>query len=698
MADKQSGFSLVPNETGALITYMREIERFFLAFQPAGKNLRLQIGGASTDCKSVINLPSEVVRGPAKDREEALALALHELGHVIYTDDALFKKEGDIVEKWKDYAAKYYGITVSRERLREKLHNLANAIEDGRIEVLMAAEAATGGKALFNGLYTKLVTNNWKRVFPRLQKGSLWDKVLYLVCLEGASLRGMLPPIAGEENFLSVQRKQKEAIRRTIGIHNPLLTTPRFNSVGGLLRILKDKTIIFELTSNDLLENILGKMLCQEVEEKTGKNTPDDKPEESKSDGQKQSSDSSSEKRKSDEEKSSDSSSDEKEFNQKSNSSAQNKDTKDGKQSSGSSSACSSAGGNGGKDSEQASDGDDSFSPNPVETVLRQMRERDASASDEQKKRWETANKAATPKKISKAEQAALNQKEPNGLFVGKGLTSKGKSALSMATSEGKILPQDKKFFHSSKWWEEVKSEANTARLGLKLRQELKGFDRRVATERSRHGAFLHRSAIAKVANGVLVRAPFAAKAEQQALSTEIVLLLDRSGSMVNGCREENLCKASVMLADALLRFEGAHMKLSAIEYGSNVRVIKKSGERFPFYTKLSRLQSDLGGSTNGALAVAKAADILAKSQCDRKVIVVLTDGVWDRCYTDYTFLGELGIESYGIMLGACGFHGTPKFTAAVQVEEPEELTEALCKLFVECLRDSRKERNRRHR
>ncbi|MDD7021941.1 MAG: VWA domain-containing protein [Aeromonadales bacterium] len=689
-------FSLVPNETSALITYMREIERFFLAFQPAGKNLRLQIGGASTDCKSVINLPSGVISGLAKDREEALALALHELGHVIYTDDSLFKKEGDMVEKWKDYAAQYYGITVSREKLREKLHNLANAIEDGRIEVLMAAETATGGKALFNGLYTKLVTNNWKRVFPRLQKGSLWDKVLYLVCLEGASMRGMLPPIAGEENFLSVQRKQKEAIRRTIGIHNHLLTTPRFNSVGGLLRILKDKTIIFELTSNDLLENILGKMLCQEVEEKTGKNTPDGKSEESKSDGQKQSSDSSSEKKNSDEQKSSgSSSSDEKEFNQKSNSSAQDKETKDDKQSSGSLSACSSAGGNGGKDGEQASDGDDSFSPNPVETVLRQMRERDASASVEQKKRWETANKAATPKKISKAEQAALN-KEPEGVLSGKGLTSKGKTALSMASSEGRIMALDKKFFYSSKWWEGLK-EANTARLGLKLRQELKGFDLRVATERSRHGAFLHRSAIAKVANGVFVRAPFAAKAEQQALSTEIVLLLDRSGSMVNGCREENLCKASVMLADAMLRFEGAHLKLSAIEYGSNVRVVKKSGERFPFYTKLSKLQSDLGGSTNGAMAVAKAADILAKSQCDRKVIVILTDGVWNRCYTDYTFLDELGIESYGIMLGACGFHGTPKFTAAVKVEQSEELAEALCKLFVECLRDSRKERNRRH-
>ncbi|MDD6317567.1 MAG: VWA domain-containing protein [Succinatimonas hippei] len=646
---KQTVISLVPNEAGALITYMREIERFFLAFQPAGKKLRLQIGGASTDCKSVINLPSEVISGLRKDREEALALALHELGHVIYTGDVLPQKEEELTHEWVKKAAERWGIKVDPRKLRQKLHDLANAIEDGRIEFLMSSQDVTGGKALFNGLYRKYVSRNWETTIKSLNKRGTWDKVNYLVCLEGASLKSLLPALPGEAELLAEQSTQLAELRRLIHPQprgGGLLCIPTFKKILGLNRKFKESpTEMFEKTViNLLLFSGLGQILSEEVAERAGKNTTD------------------------------------------------------------SSSACSSAEKNGEKDSERASEGDDSFSSNPVDKILRQMRKRDASASEEQKKEWETANKAATPKKISKAEQAALKGtgEEEKKEVIPQGLTAKGRAAFEQASHPwkgGKLLKNESNSLYSPAWWEEIKAGVQNegARLGLKLRQELKAFDRRVATERSRHGAFLHRSAIAKVANGVFVKAPFAAKAEQQALSTEIVLLLDRSGSMSVADKEEGLCNASVILAEALMRFENAHLKLSVLEYANNVRVIKKSNDHFPFYKKISNFDRDLGGNTIGEAGVAVAAGILSQSKCDRRVLVVLTDGRW-HIGVDYSFLDELGIESYGIMLGDSAFIGTPKFTAAVKVERPEELTEGLCKIFVECLRDSRKERNRRHR
>ena len=140
-----------------------ELMRFFRAFRsPAEEPLKLIVGGqgncACTDGKAIY-LPVGVVAGLDDDRDTALALSLHELGHVLYTD---FEPQADAIrETAKDWKQKYENdhpahpdAKVSGKALEQGIQLVFNAIEDGRIEALMASDGATGAAALFNGLLT----------------------------------------------------------------------------------------------------------------------------------------------------------------------------------------------------------------------------------------------------------------------------------------------------------------------------------------------------------------------------------------------------------------------------------------------------------------------------------------------------------------------------------------------------------------
>ncbi|MCR5084183.1 MAG: hypothetical protein K6A65_01605, partial [Succinivibrionaceae bacterium] len=243
------------------------------------------------------------------------------------------------------------------------------------------------------------------------------------------------------------------------------------------------------------------------------------------------------------------------------------------------------------------------------------------------------------------------------------------------------------------KWAPEIQS------LGARLRQELVGFDLARSNLAVRSGTTLHPLKLPRVAQGLYERAPFAGRTVRETMSTGVVMLIDLSGSMYEGAKIFGLAKALALLQGALGRCVTPRLKIAIYAYSDHFMRIKSADE--PFTREVLYRLPAIYLNNNDYPAMIRAAGELLGMGLSRKVIVAVTDGFWDYPYRFgikppvpndyYAFLGALGIETYGLMIGEAEFENTPSFTDAFFARDPAQVPRVLTDLFVRALRRSRR-------
>jgi|GEM_PF-3643681 len=722
-----------------------ELMRFFRAFRsPAEEPLKLIVGGqgncACTDGKAIY-LPVGVVAGLDDDRDTALALSLHELGHVLYTD---FEPQADAIrETAKDWKQKYENdhpahpdAKVSGKALEQGIQLVFNAIEDGRIEALMASDGATGAAALFNGLLTSTLPEILKLGLGQagaarelaakeariIAKSGGFMGLGMLAVFTATNIRNKFPPLADPVRSIGLEKARlvtakvlaawasAKSGRPAAGIEADLASLPK---AGFFLngKSATDSWLIFEIVkmcSDSRIRawlaeayRVIGEELCEECLEED-----DDAQQEGQSQqGQSQQGQSQQD-----------------QSQQGQSQQGQSQQDGNGQQSG---SGCGSGKPRQGAQQPQQGGQPGQWQPqqeagmkeaSPASEKLAEMEAADKALSDADKQALDELNQSAKGDAPSREEiEDALNERIkaagedplkgigiPEELRSGaaRGLSQHAKSALAWAGVEEHLLSKESAARRckemSEEGWRQYASEHSEeiCKLGQKLRRELEGMTRRLKTRRSAHGSVLHKLAVPKVASGLYVRNPFAEKEVTEGLATHVVFIGDNSGSM--GHNRGVLRLGLAMLANAVGKFESDKLRMSIIAFSDEYWWVKRASERFGAKT-LAKYPEIGDSDTNGEPAVAAAAMELAKDRrAQRKIIAILTDGCWSTPNGDYSYLRELGIECYGIMLGdSPTFSGTPGFTKSLFVRDESELPVALTGLFTEFLHGSKVKRNR---
>lgn len=144
---------------------------------------------------------------------------------------------------------------------------------------------------------------------------------------------------------------------------------------------------------------------------------------------------------------------------------------------------------------------------------------------------------------------------------------------------------------------------------------------------------------------------------EVDEVSTEIVVLLDTSGSMVSHFTE--LSGAAWALHQAM---DAAEVDLSVYVWGSQHRLFISKDER---PTPMAKRVPDMGGTTP-ADVLREAWEVLRVSEAEHRICLVMTDGAW------YGYEGDRGIEllnEEGIETVLAYFSNSPTTDTAVELE-----------------------------
>lgn len=191
---------------------------------------------------------------------------------------------------------------------------------------------------------------------------------------------------------------------------------------------------------------------------------------------------------------------------------------------------------------------------------------------------------------------------------------------------------------------------------GIELSREfekaLRGMDKKKYSEPARIGFKLRKATLGKLAQGRSVSKPFVKKAEDVAMNTHIVFLVDTSGSM-EGDRIEAVLGSLAIFNGAFSHIKTDKLKTSVYSFSDSYKELKNASQ--PFDQKvLERMPFD--GGTNGYRATNIGLATLIKDKtCERKILITLTDGDFQDYSGDVPSLEEidnLGIESVCIHIG----------------------------------------------
>ncbi|MBC5995832.1 VWA domain-containing protein [Romboutsia ilealis] len=129
--------------------------------------------------------------------------------------------------------------------------------------------------------------------------------------------------------------------------------------------------------------------------------------------------------------------------------------------------------------------------------------------------------------------------------------------------------------------------------------------------------------------------------------TAEIVLVIDRSGSMKDTDKEQKITKvknAAKNFCKTILDGKGDNVKISIVSYASSASLdIKSSNNLNNLSSKINYLKAD--GGTNTEEGIKEAKNIISNINADKKYVVLFTDGLptYNTYYADKNYMDEDG-------------------------------------------------------
>lgn len=672
------------------------IKQVLDAFCPKGKSLKLIpkcIGApACTDTESEIYINPQLICGLSDPlrRRRAIGLILHELGHCFYTktDDPNHQRLIKVYEELRNALPLEEQMAVLN-KLSQDINLFRNCLEDPRIEHLMT----------FHG-------SNVHQILEKTQSDFTNPTDMKKVDYENRTLLNLL----GFYIFYKLNEKSY------IGINYSKILTPLSKEIkqrGVNIRILHTHiNNLFDRREHDCnvynntVDNVIFYFLAEIVDDykKRAKSITDEaQSQESEEDQNDSDSQSSNEECENEKSSSSSKSKGEKGDESESGSNAQSsEDNADGQEDSDS------------KEQEQENDdkksGSNSGSNTSKKSTSGKIR---ADNSPEKTENSNSSNISTLSQEIEKLEattSSSLQEEfeklcQRNKVQVIKRIFStkkKGKNNLSEEIVKKAKFdyrePQERQEdrFHSKEEWEHIfETYAKTSNsLVAKVKRELLAYTRKAPVSFGKKGKKLANTKIAKVAQGIYTKNPFVAKGNSECLDTHISVMFDCSGSMHVIDRRISLEKSAALLASTLGRCESENLIASMFTYSDHNYQVKKPMQRVTAKTFADSYIAEWCG-TSGWQCIVRAYQEMMQYNKTRKVLVVVTDGVWDSDpkTTDlYKILRDSNIELYGIMIGDSVFRNTPEWNASFRAEDPEQLDEIMQELFVQVLHQNKQQ------
>lgn len=135
--------------------------------------------------------------------------------------------------------------------------------------------------------------------------------------------------------------------------------------------------------------------------------------------------------------------------------------------------------------------------------------------------------------------------------------------------------------------------------------------------------------------------------------TAEIVLVIDRSGSMKDTNKEQKITKvknAAKHFCEIILDGKGDNVKISIVSYASSASLdIESSNNLDNLNSKIELLNAD--GGTNTEEGIKEAKNIISNINADKKYVVLFTDGLptYNTYYADKNYMDEDGKYYKGI-------------------------------------------------
>lgn len=135
--------------------------------------------------------------------------------------------------------------------------------------------------------------------------------------------------------------------------------------------------------------------------------------------------------------------------------------------------------------------------------------------------------------------------------------------------------------------------------------------------------------------------------------TAEIVLVIDRSGSMKDTNKEQKITKVKNAAKDfckTILDGKGDNVKISIVSYASSASLdIESSNNLDNLNSKIELLNAD--GGTNTEEGIKEAKNIISNINADKKYVVLFTDGLptYNTYYADKNYMDEDGKYYKGI-------------------------------------------------
>ena len=129
--------------------------------------------------------------------------------------------------------------------------------------------------------------------------------------------------------------------------------------------------------------------------------------------------------------------------------------------------------------------------------------------------------------------------------------------------------------------------------------------------------------------------------------TTEIVLVMDRSGSMADTKKEQKITKvktAAKNFCQTILNGKGDKVKISIVSYAENATTdIESSSNLTNLESKISSLSAN--GGTNTEEGLKKAKEVISTKTADKKYVVLFTDGLptFNTYYANSNYMDENG-------------------------------------------------------
>lgn len=129
--------------------------------------------------------------------------------------------------------------------------------------------------------------------------------------------------------------------------------------------------------------------------------------------------------------------------------------------------------------------------------------------------------------------------------------------------------------------------------------------------------------------------------------TAEIVLVIDRSGSMKDTDKEQKITKvknAAKNFCKTILYGKGDNVKISIVSYASSASLdIKSSNNLNNLNSKIGSLEAN--GGTNTEEGIKEARNIISNINADKKYVVLFTDGLptYNTYYADKNYMDENG-------------------------------------------------------